>query len=317
MPAVQFQNIENVRLPAKPLYLGIGMFDSVHLGHRAVLNMALQSARRGGGLAGVLTFTPHPTVLLRPDNPTRLICDSATKARLLEEAGVDVIITQQFTPDFARIEAEDFIPFLLKYLPWLTTIYVGENWRFGRGRQGDVGMLVAQARGHRLTVVSAPRVNENGEPISSTRIRACLEAGEVGEANSMLGYSYFSEGVVMPGKALGRELGYPTLNIVWQPRLCPRFGVYVVEVSGARCAGKHPAVANYGLRPTVEQNGQPRIEAHLLGPCPFADGDTIRIEWLHFLRPEVRFASVGELTAQIAKDRAGAEAFFKGLKEKG
>jgi riboflavin kinase/FMN adenylyltransferase len=314
MPAVQFQNIENVRLPAKPLYLAIGMFDSMHLGHHAVLDMALQSARRGGGLAGVLTFTPHPTVLLRPDNPTRLICDSETKARLLEEAGIDVIITQQFTPDFARIEAEDFMPFLLRYLPRLTTVYVGENWRFGRGRRGDVGMLVAQARKHRLTVVSAPRVNENGEPISSTRIRACLEAGEIEEANSMLGYSYFSEGVVTPGKALGRDLGYPTLNIVWQPKLRPRFGVYAVEVSGVKSAGKHRAVANYGVRPTVEQNGQPCIEAHVFGPCPFDGGDTIRIEWLRFLRPEMRFASVGELIAQITKDRAEAEAFFKGLK---
>lgn len=312
MPAAQFQNIEDVRLPAKPLHLAIGMFDAVHMGHRAVIDMAMQSARRSGGLAGVLTFSPHPTVLLRPDNPTRLICDPATKARLLVEAGIDVVITQRFTPEFARVEAEDFIPLLLKHLPRLSTIYVGENWRFGHGRRGDIAMLVAQAKKHRLTVVSAPRVNENGEPISSTRIRACLEAGDIEEANIMLGYTYFAEGVVTPGKALGRNLGYPTLNIVWQPGLCPRFGVYAVEVSGEKSAGKYPAVANYGLRPTVENSAQPRVEAHLFGPCPFAGGDKIRVEWLRFLRPEMRFSSVEELTDQIAGDRAEAEAFFKG-----
>ncbi len=312
MPAAQFQNIEDVRLPAKPLHLAIGMFDGVHLGHRAVIDMALQSARRCGGMAGVLTFAPHPTVLLRPDNPTRLICDPATKARLLADAGIEVIITQRFTPEFAQVEAEAFLPLLLKHLPQLTTIYVGENWRFGRGRRGDITMLVAEAKRHGLTVVSTAGVNENGKPISSTRVRACLEAGEIEEANIMLGYSYFSEGVVTPGKSLGRGLGYPTLNIVWEPELCPRFGVYAVEVSGEKSAGRYPAVANYGLRPTVESSTQPRVEAHLFGPCPFAGGDRIRIEWLRFLRPESRFSSIEELTAQIARDRAGAEAYFRG-----
>ncbi|MDF9831880.1 riboflavin kinase/FMN adenylyltransferase [Ereboglobus sp. PH5-5] len=310
MPVAQFQNIENIRLPAKPLHLAIGMFDGIHLGHRAVIDMAIQSARRSGGLAGVLTFAPHPTVLLRPDNPTRLICNPGTKARLLAETGVDFVATQQFTPGFAQVEAEDFIPLLLRHLPRLNTIYVGENWRFGRARRGDMTMLVAATKPRGLTVMSVSRVNENGEPISSTRIRACLEDGEIEAANIMLGYSYFAEGVVMPGKALGRDLGYPTLNIPWEPGLRPRFGVYAVEVSGEKASGKYRAVANYGLRPTVENSTQPRVEAHLLGPCPFTGGDQVRIDWLRFIRPEMKFANVNELTAQIAKDRAEAEAFF-------
>jgi len=319
MSAVEFQNIEDVRLPAKPLHLAIGMFDGVHLGHRAVIDMAAQSARRSGGLAGALTFAQHPTVLLRPDNPTRLIYDAATRARLLVEAGVDAVIMQRFTPELARVEAGDFLPWLLKHLPRLATLHVGENWRFGRGRRGDVAMLVAQAREalesgrHRLAVVSAPRVNENGEPISSTRIRACLQAGEVEDANVMLGHNYFSAGVVTPGKALGRSLGFPTLNIAWEPELRPRFGVYAVRVSGENHSGA--GVANYGLRPTVEQNAstQPRLETHLLGTCPFASGDTIRVEWLRFIRPEMKFAGVEELAGQIARDRDEAEKFFKEL----
>jgi len=329
MPAVQFHNIEEVRLPARPLHLAIGMFDGAHLGHRAVIDMALQSARRSGGLAGVLTFTSHPTALLRPDNPTRLIHDPATKTRLLVETGVDVIITQHFTPEFALVEAEDFLPLLLKHLPRLATVHAGENWRFGRGRRGDIAMLVAQAKQRHLVVVSAPRVNENGEPISSTRIRASLQAGEIEDANIMLGYNYFAEGIVTPGRALGRALGFPTLNIAWEPELRPRFGVYAVRVSGETKSGEkiHAAaagVANYGLRPTVEQGAaRPRLETHLLGPgspgagsapCPFDAGDKIRVEWLRFIRPEIKFPGVAELTAQIARDRAEAEEFFRETK---
>ena len=312
----QFQNIEDVRLPERALHLAIGMFDGVHLGHRAVIDLAVQSARRSGGLAGVLTFAEHPTALLRPGNPTRLIYDAATKARMLFEAGVEVVIAQRFTPELARVEAEDFLPLLVGRLPRLATVHVGENWRFGRGRRGDVAMLVAQARERRIAVVSAPRVNENGEPISSTRIRGCLQAGEIEEANIMLGRNYFSEGVVTPGRALGRGLGFPTLNLVWVPELRPRFGVYAVRVAGERGErGKYPGVANYGLRPTVEQGAvRPRLEAHLIGAggCPFASGDEICVEWLRFMRPERKFSGVGDLAEQIARDRAGAEEFFGG-----
>ena len=298
-------------LPAKPLHLAIGMFDGVHLGHRAVIDAAIQSARRAGGVAGVLTFWPHPSALFRPDNATRLIVSSATKIRLLISAGVDLVITQRFTPEFARIQAQDFLPYLKQFLPRLSAIYVGENWRFGQGRQGEIGMLVTEAKKHRLAVVSAQRINHNGEPISSTRIRECLTNGLIEEANALLGYTYFAEGVVTPGKSLGRDLGYPTLNSPWEPELRPRYGVYVVRVSGPKSAGKYPAVANYGLRPTVEESSQPRLEAHVLGPCPFAGGDTVQVEWLKFLRPEMKFGSIVELTAQIGKDRAEAEAYVK------
>lgn len=312
--AIQFQvdHLSDVTgLPSKPLHLAIGMFDGVHLGHRAVIDAAIQSARRSGGLAGVLTFSPHPSALFRPDNPTRLIANAATKARLLSAAGVDVVITQRFTPEFAKTEAEAFLPYLKRSLPKLSAIYVGENWRFGQGRRGEIGMLVSEAKKHGLAVVSAQRINHNGEPISSTRVRDCLEAGEIEEANSLLGYTYFAEGVVTPGKSLGRDLGFPTLNIPWDPELKPKFGVYVVRVSGPKSAGKYGGVANYGLRPTVEQSDQPRLEVHVLGPCPFAGGDAVQVEWLRFLRPELKFGSVAELTTQIAKDRALAEAYFR------
>jgi riboflavin kinase / FMN adenylyltransferase len=297
-------------LPSRPLHLAIGMFDGVHLGHRAVVEAAVQSARRSGGIAAVLTFFPHPSALFRPENPTRLIMPSTAKARVLFELGVEAVIEQPFTPEFARIEAGEFLPHVRRVLPRLVGIYVGENWRFGRDRLGDVALLVAEGRRLGVGVFSADRVNFDGEPISSTRIRGLLEAGDVAAANELLGYTYFTEGMVAPGARLGRTLGFPTLNLAWEPELRPRLGVYVARVSGAKSPGPLPAVANYGLRPTVGLDTRPRLESHVLGPCPFGEGDALAVEWLRFLRPEQKFSGPAELRAQIARDVAAARAEF-------
>jgi riboflavin kinase/FMN adenylyltransferase len=309
LPA-QFDSLENAVFAPRPVHLAIGMFDGVHLGHRSVIEAAVQSARRSGGLAAVLTFAPHPSALFRPDQPTRLIMSPRTKARVLGRLGVDAVVTQPFTPEFARIAAEDFVPWLLQRVPRAATLYVGENWRFGRGRAGDIALLVAEGKKHGLRVFSSPRVSLDGEPISSTRIRTLLETGEIEAANGLLGYTYFSEGVVTAGKRLGRTLGFPTLNLPWTPDLRPRFGVYVVTVAGAKGGGVLPGVANYGLRPTVEQAVEPRLETHVLGDCPLDAGDEITVEWLRFLRPEMKFAGVADLRERIGRDRAAAAEDF-------
>lgn len=306
MPLRSYQSISEAAssLPAGPLHLAVGMFDGVHLGHHAVIEAAVHSARRCHGVAAVLTFWPHPSRLFRPESPVRLIMAPALMHRQLARLGVDAVITQVFDAAYASIEAEDFLPRLKQALPALTTVYVGENWRFGRGRRGDIALLVAEGRRHGITVVSAPRINRNGEPVSSTRIRACLEEGRLEEANAMLGYTYFAEGVVAPGKQLGRTIGFPTLNVAWEPDLRPRFGVYAVRVSGEKIRGSLPAVANYGLRPTVEDVTVPRLEIHVLGPCPFDAGDLLTVEWVRFIRPERKFSSLDELRAQISADAA-------------
>jgi riboflavin kinase/FMN adenylyltransferase len=313
MPAFarQFNGLAQVALPARPLHLAIGMFDGVHLGHRAVIDAAIQSARRSSGLAGAFTLWPHPSALLNPSQPVRLIAGPELRARLLGEAGLDFVITQPFTPEFAAVEAEEFLPLLKQHLPALSAIYVGENWRYGRGRRGDIAKLIADARHHHLSVMSAQRINHNGEPISSTRIRECLRRGEIEEANTLLGYTYFSEGIVTPGKQLGRALGFPTLNVPWTPALQPRLGVYAVRVSSETFLAPYPAVANYGLRPTVEDAVQARLEIHVLGDCPFGKGDAVRIEWLKFFRPEQKFSDLTQLRAQIARDREAVLAFFR------
>lgn len=307
---MQFDGLESAVLPPRPLHLAIGIFDGVHLGHRAVIDAAVQSARRSGGQAAVLTFEPHPSVLLRPQAPTRLLMSRSAKARVLSGLGVDGMITQPFTPGFAQIAAEEFLPWLKRGLPQLSGVYVGQNWRFGRERAGDVALLVAEGNKHGLHVFSAPRVNLDGEPISSSRIRGLVEAGDVTAANALLGYAYFSEGVITPGKKLGRTIGFPTLNLAWMPDLRPRFGVYVVRVSGGKSQRALKGVANYGLRPTVEEAAEPRLEVHVLEECPFDAGDTITVEWLHFVRPEMKFDGLGALRSQIAADIDYAQAYF-------
>ncbi len=306
---LQFEGLDRVRLPAKPLHLAIGMFDGVHLGHQSVIEAAIHSARRSGGLAGVLTFWPHPSVLFRPDQPTPLLQTPAMKRAVIAGLGVDTLIEQPFTREFATIGAGEFVPWLRRHLPSLAAVYVGENWRFGRDREGDIARLVAEAQRVGLMVYSAPRLNHNGAPISSSRIREQLAAGDIAGVNAMLGYTYFTEGLVERGRQLGRTIGFPTLNIAWQPDLKPRFGVYAVEVAGP--SGRPvKGVANYGLRPTVEQASRPLLEVHLLEDSSLTYGDRPTVRWLHFLRPESKFGSLEELRLQIGNDRRAALEFF-------
>ncbi len=301
---------EDVALPAGPLHLAIGIFDGVHRGHRAVIEGAVRAARVEQGACAVLTFWPHPSVVFRPEDPTRLMLERKAKDEVLRSLGVDAVITQPFTPEFAGVSADNFLPWLKAKLPALAAIHVGGNFRFGQGRKGDVALLTEAARKEGIRIVSAPPVNVDGAVVSSTRVRAQLQAGDIEAVNALLGYTYFASGAVTSGKKLGRTIGFPTLNVPWSPELTPRHGVYAVRISGAKSPTALPAVANYGLRPTVENSTEPRLEVHVLGACPFDTGDTIQVEWLRFLRPEMKFAGIDELRAQIGRDRDAAGKYF-------
>ncbi len=307
---LQLNGLENAALPDRPLQLAIGMFDGVHLGHRAVVASAVAAARRTAGLAGVLTFWPHPSIFFRAASPTRLIMSPADKVRALAALGIEAIITLNFSEELARLPAEEFLPYLRRHLSRLDGVHVGDNWRFGRGRSGDSALLVREGARLGLTVASVPRIELDGVPVSSTRIRELLQSGEIVRANGMLGAPYAAHGPVVPGRQLGRKLGFPTLNLAWTPDLQPRFGVYAVKVSGPKSAVALPGVANFGLRPTVESAAEPRLEVHVLGACPFGAGDEVTVEWLRFIRPEMKFAGVEELRAQIVRDRMEAAADF-------
>jgi riboflavin kinase/FMN adenylyltransferase len=253
LPA-QIDGLENARLPARPLHLAIGMFDGVHLGHRAVVEPAVRSAQEAGGISAVLTFWPHPSALFRPENPTKLMQDASTRSRMLLALGVDAVVTHAFTAELAAVQADEFLPWLRRKLPQLAAIYVGENFRFGCERRGDVASLIASGKRYAVSVFAAPRVSLGGEPISSTRIRMLLEEGKIESANALLGYAYFIEGVVLRGKQLGRTIGFPTLNVPWSVALRPRYGVYAVRVSGPKGVAVW-SVSNAEASPSEIQSG--------------------------------------------------------------
>ncbi|MGB0743927.1 MAG: riboflavin biosynthesis protein RibF [Opitutales bacterium] len=285
------------------LHLAIGVFDGVHLGHKAVIESAVLSAQRSNGVSAVLTFDPHPSQLFRPEDPTRLIMPIQSKVGLLHSIGVNCVICKHFDREFAAIPAEVFLEHLKARLPTLKSIYVGENFRFGQKRAGDVKTLVGSGRKLGLGVFSAQRIKHNGDPISSTRIRGELQAGHIAEANDLLGYNYSSVGEIVGGAKLGREIGFPTMNLRWEPECLPRFGVYFVQFRKMGDADWAPAVANYGVKPTVEESPRgPELEVHALGGTDLDVGDLIEVEWLKFIRPEKKFDSVEALKAQISKD---------------
>ncbi|ADE54810.1 riboflavin biosynthesis protein RibF [Coraliomargarita akajimensis] len=286
-----------------PLHLAIGMFDGVHLGHKAVIESAVFSAQRANGVSAVLTFDPHPSVLFRPQDPTRLIMPIEEKCQMLHRVGVDVVIRKEFSFDYAAIPADDFLARLKEALPALAAVYVGENFRFGAKRSGDVATLIETGRLIGLDVYSAPRIKYNGEPISSTRIRGDLESGRIESVNELLGYNYFADGEVVRGAQLGRTIGFPTLNLPWEPACRPAFGVYFVRLK-LKQAGSPWAygVANYGVKPTVAESELPALEIHMLEDTALDAGATVEVEWLKFIRPEQKFDSLDALKEQIGRD---------------
>lgn len=299
---------EQLPAPAGPVHLAVGMFDGVHLGHREVLGLAVRNARAAGGVAGVLTFEPHPSRVFRPESPTLLLVDSAQKDELLAAAGLDFVVHHRFDREFAAMPAEEFLPWLRARTPGLAAVYVGENFRFGHRRAGDAALLASLGKACGVHVFAANRVARDGERVSSTRIRGLVAGGRVDEAAALLGYEYYGEGPVVSGRRLGRTIGFPTLNVFWNPELRPAYGVYAVHLRGPDGVWRD-GIANYGVRPTVENAPvSPLLEVYLFASAEavsaagLGDGVRVRVSLRRFIRPERRFASLEELKAQILAD---------------
>lgn len=299
---------------SRPVHLGIGNFDGFHCGHRAIFRRAKSAAASSGGIVGALTFSPHPEVFFRGSGAVEQIFPRERKNELFSEAGLDFAVYEPFNAAFAAIEAEDFPSLLLKKIPSLRGIYIGGNFHFGAHRRGDAKLLKKLCAARGVAVGTVAPVNFDGARVSSTRIRLALTAGNVRAAGEMLGEPYRCCGNVIRGNRLGREIGFPTLNLEWNPECRPRFGVYVVRLSVPATGAVFRGVANYGVRPTVEKNAAfPLLETFLPDissgtPLPTYD-DFICVEWLDFLRPEMRFPGLDALKAQLARDRDACEAF--------
>jgi riboflavin kinase/FMN adenylyltransferase len=222
------------------------------------------------------------------------------------EMGVDRVFVQAFTLSYARREAAAFVPALKAVFPGLASLHVGENFRFGAGRSGDVDTLCQSAVLAGVDVHPHARKDFAGDPVSSSRIRKALTEGHIREANAMMGTPYRIEGKVATGRGLGRGMGFPTLNISWHPEAAPRFGVYRVSLRANESGEWLAGIANYGLRPTVSDSSEPLLEVHLLetGSVPPAKMERVQVNLFEFIRPEQSFPSIEALRAQIEADVA-------------
>jgi riboflavin kinase/FMN adenylyltransferase len=226
---------------------------------------------------------------------------------LLKSFGINEVIVRRFDRDLASIPASNFVLLLKRAIPLLRTIYVGENFCFGRGREGNVADLIKLGQDVGVSVVSVPSLRYNGVRVSSTRIRKQLEAADVVTANSCLGYTYFVEGLVVDGDKRGRTIGFPTLNIPWEAELMLKYGVYAVTLKDQEAEKLFLGVANFGVRPTVDDQGAPLLEVHVFGKTSLGPGARVQVQFYSFIREERKFASLDALKAQIAKDVALAK----------
>jgi riboflavin kinase/FMN adenylyltransferase len=290
-----------------PLHLALGVFDGVHVGHRAVIEAARQQVESHGGNCVVVTFDPHPIRVLAPERaPRQLLASLDHKARLLEKIHVDALLALPFTREFAQISATDFIESLVRH-QHVTTIAVGEDWRFGKGREGDASFLRRIGEKLGFQVIALPPVMHQGERISSTRIRQSIRDGAMANAAEMLGRPYGIEGLVVKGQQLGRTLGFPTANIALGEEQLPPDGVWAVRGHGDGHAWQ--GVANLGNRPTVD--GLTRVfEVHLFDHDSDLYGKMLEVEFVKHLRPEQKFPSLDALREQITKDVTDAREVF-------
>ena len=283
------------------LSLALGVFDGIHLGHQALIGRAVEHAKKEQGLSGVVTFEPHPIAVLAPERaPRRLLASLAHKERILDELGVDLLIVVPFDREFAELEPEAFLAQLGK-APRLSYLTMGSDWRFGKGRRGDISLLQDFGRSEEIRVEPVDAVMMAGERISSTRIRQALRDGSLIAANEMLGRAYSVMGEVLKGKQLGRKIGFPTANLIPDNEQLPSEGVWAVDCR--REGGDwHPAVANLGRRPTVESDLERVLEVHLLDWEGELYGQTLEVRFRRFLRSEKKFDDLEALKAQIVLD---------------
>lgn len=294
-----------------------GVFDGLHLGHQAILAAAREHARAAAGPCVVMSFDPHPDVVLakgRFHSPPPLTPLGEKRARLTR-LGVDVFAVLPFTRELASLDPETFVErhILRPYAP--ATLVVGAGFALGRGRAGTVEVLRAIGAARGFAVEAVPLVEVDGAPVSSTRIRALLAAGRVDEAERLLGRRYSLAGTVVRGDGRGRELGYPTANLrLHEERLLPADGIYAVL---ARLPGEEsarPAAMSVGMRPTFD--GQVRtLEVHVLDWRGDLVGRAVEVEFVAWLRPELRFGSAGELVAAMDRDVADTRRRLAGLAE--
>ena len=284
---------------AEETVLTVGTFDGIHRGHQHLIHQLVRRARDTGRLSAALTFYPHPRAVLQPESPPRYLSSPEERAALLNEMGVDVLVQLPFTPELAATSAAGLVADLMGALR-MKELWVGAGFSMGRRREGTTDQLRALSaeKGFALRIIEP--LLDDGEPISSTRIRNLLMDGRVREAGRLLGRPYTLSGTVAAGAHRGRSLGFRTANLPVDPtRAAPRDGVYVVQAVTED--GRRGGVANIGVRPSFDA-GERLLEVHVFDYQGDLYGRHMAVEFVEWLRPEMRFDSPAELSAQIAQD---------------
>ncbi|GAB2453791.1 riboflavin biosynthesis protein [Hymenobacter qilianensis] len=312
------------RDPAQFPFLGqavvtSGTFDGVHVGHQKILHRLLEVARQSGGPAVVITYWPHPRLVLDPP-PThpepldlQLLSTLDERIERLEQFGVDYLLIVPFTREFAQLSSEEYIQQLLLRTVGTKKLVIGYDHRFGKNREGGFEYLSKHADRYGLEVEEIPREDVDAVGVSSTRIRRALLSGDIATANRHLGYPYSLTGKVVRGQQLGRTIGFPTANLELEEasKLVPAHGVYAVLATTAD-GDVQQGMLNIGVRPTVGGNLAQTIEVHLLDFSDDIYEQPLTIQLIARLRDEQKFANLDELKAQLAKDADAARQHLVG-----
>ncbi|RPE00204.1 bifunctional riboflavin kinase/FAD synthetase [Aureibaculum marinum] len=288
----------------------IGTFDGVHIGHQEIIKNLVKQSLNNGGNSVILTFFPHPRMVLQQGVDLKLLTTLSEKIALLEKTGLDVLVIEPFTKEFSRLTAVDFVRNVLIQQLKLKKLVIGYDHHFGRNREGNFEQLQQYGELYNFSVEEIPAQDIKNIAVSSTKIRNALLEGDIKKANSFLGYEYLLTGTIVHGKGLGKKYNYPTININIKEdyKLIPKPGVYIVKT---RLNNKNLfGIMNIGFRPTINGKNQ-TIEVHLLDFNGDLYGKDISISIAYRLRDEQKFDSLEHLFAQIKKDETTTRALIK------
>ena len=297
------EHIDKIEKPFNNAVITIGNFDGVHIGHQALFHEVIEKADTIDGTSIVMTFEPHPVRVLKQNGHPPLITLYEQKLELIESSGIDVLICIPFTVEFAAISAKEFVEDILLTRIGMKAIVLGEDYTFGKNRQGNIKLLQTYAKNYGFEVIVADWIltlNKSPDRISSTRTRELVMAGRVAEAQKLLGRYYQIRGVVTTGRNRGgRLLGFPTANIILYDELSPKTGVYAVSVDSG--SNTHKGVANIGYSPTFGDHIF-TVEVHILDFNENIYDRKIRVNFIQRIRDEKKFSNISELSDQIKKD---------------
>ncbi len=302
------QNISNFSTTEKT-YVTIGTFDGVHFGHQKIIEKLVLEAKKANRKSVLLTFFPHPRMVLQEDNSLELINTIEERTYLLEKTGLDYLIIHPFSVEFSRMSALAFVRDLLVNQLNISKLIIGYDHHFGKNREGNIVQLTEYSHLYEFTVEEIPAQDIDDVSVSSTKIRTALAKGNLHTANNYLGYPFMLSGTVVNGKQLGGKIGYPTANINIKEtyKLIPKTGVYIVssKIQGVNVYG----MMNIGNRPTIGGNHQ-TIEVHFFDFNANLYQQQLTIELLYFLRDEQKFDSIEHLILQLKKDEQTARDFI-------